>query len=251
MTQTRPASQQSVDVIIPVYNEERDLPKCVATLRTRFSADCPYRWRIVIANNASTDGTLEIAKALKAAHPGEVDYIHLDQKGRGRALKKAWLASDADVRSYMDVDLSTDLAFFLPMIDPLMRGEYHLATGSRLKPGAQVKRGLKREFISRTYNLIVKLMFPRRRFYDAQCGFKAITRHAAETLLPHIVDNKWFFDSEMLLRGEQQGFTIWEVPVKWDDDPDSRVKIVSTATEDLKGLWRVRTTRFEDSVSEI
>ncbi len=151
----------------------------------------------------------------------------------------------------MDVDLSTDLDFFMPMIEPLMRGAYHIATGSRLKRGAQVQRGLKREFISRTYNLIVKSMFPRRRFHDAQCGFKAITREAAEKLLPHIVDNKWFFDSEMLLRAEQLGYTVWEVPVRWTDDPDSRVKIVSTAMEDLKGLWRVRTTRFEDSVSQI
>lgn len=249
MNATQPASMKSVDVIIPVYNEERDLPKCVAKLRARLGADCPYRWRIVVANNASKDGTLEVAKRLKAEHPGEVDFIHLDQKGRGRALKKAWLASDADVRAYMDVDLSTDLDYFLPMIDPLMKGEYHVATGSRLKPGAKVTRGLKREFISRSYNLIVKIMFPSKKFWDAQCGFKAITREAAEKLLPHIVDNAWFFDSEMLLRAEQQGYPIWEVPVKWDDDPDSRVKIVSTATEDLKGLWRVRTTRFEDSHS--
>lgn len=251
MTDTSPASPGSVDVVIPVYNEERDLPKCVATLRTRLSVMCPHRWRIVIANNASTDGTLEIARQLKAAHPGEVDFLHLDQKGRGRALKKAWLASDADVRAYMDVDLSTDLDFFMPMIAPLMRGDYHVGTGSRLKPGAQVKRGFKREFISRSYNLIVKMMFPSRKFWDAQCGFKAITREAAEKLLPHIVDNAWFFDSELLLRSEQQGYPVWEVPVRWADDPDSRVKIVSTATEDLKGLWRVRTTSFESSISRI
>jgi hypothetical protein len=132
----------------------------------------------------------------------------------------------------------------MPMIDPLMRGEYHVATGSRLMPGARVKRQLKREIISRCYNLIVKAMFPARRFYDAQCGFKAISRRAVQDLIPYIVDNAWFFDSELLLRAEQCGYRVWEIPVEWIEDPDTRVKIVSTALEDLKGLWRVRTTKL-------
>ncbi len=244
-------SQVTVDVIIPVYNEERDMPPNVVRLHEYLQTHCPYQWKIVIADNASKDHTLELAQQLKAKYAGKVDYIHLEQKGRGRALKRAWLASNADVRAYMDVDLSTDLSYFMPMIEPLVRGEYDLGTGSRLKPGALVNRGFKREFISRTYNLIVKLMFPSRTFYDAQCGFKAITRRAAEHILPHIVDNKWFFDTEMLLRAEQQGYKVWELPVRWIDDPGTTVKIASTAREDLEGLWRVRWTKFEDSHDEM
>ncbi len=234
----------TVDIVIPVYNEERDLPVSIDKLRAFLKANCAYHWRIVVANNASTDRTLDYARLMKAQYPGEVDYIHLDQKGRGRALKKAWLASDADVVSYMDVDLSTNLTHFMPMIDPLVRGEYHVATGSRLMPGAQVVRQPKREFISRAYNAIVKFMFPTRRFYDAQCGFKAMTRKAVHKLIPHIEDNAWFFDSELLLRAEQCGYRVWEIPVEWVEDLDTRVKIFRTAVEDLKGLWRVRTTRL-------
>jgi glycosyltransferase involved in cell wall biosynthesis len=237
-------STQTLDVIIPVYNEERDLGPSVNKLRGFLKENCPYKWRIVVANNASIDRTLEIARDLKAQYPGEVDYIHLDQKGRGRALKKAWLASDADVVAYMDVDLSTNLSHLMPMVAPLFRGEYHVATGSRLMRGSHVTRQLKREVISRAYNLIVKLMFPRRRFSDAQCGFKALSRKAVKELVPYIEDNRWFFDSELLLRAEQQGYCVWEVPVEWIEDLDTRVKIVSTAIEDLKGLWRVRTTKF-------
>jgi glycosyltransferase involved in cell wall biosynthesis len=241
---TAAPSSKTLDVIIPVYNEERDLGPSVNKLRAFLKANCPYKWRIVVANNASTDRTLDIAKELKAQYPGEVDYIHLDQKGRGRALKKAWLASDADVVSYMDVDLSTNLSHLMPMVDPLFRGEYSIATGSRLMKGSRVTRQFKREVISRAYNLIVKLMFPRRRFSDAQCGFKAMTRTAVKDLIPHIEDNRWFFDSELLLRAEQQGYKVWEVPVEWIEDLDTRVKIISTAKEDLEGLWRVRTTKF-------
>lgn len=234
----------TVDVTIPVYNEERDLAPSVTRLRAFLRENCPYRWRIMIADNASKDRTLEIARALSEQYPDEVTHIHLDAKGRGRALKAAWTASDADIVSYMDVDLSTNLRHFMPLIEPLARGEYHVATGSRLMPGARVTRQLKREIISRAYNLIVKLMFPRRRFSDAQCGFKALTRRAVRDLIPHIVDNNWFFDSELLIRAEQLGYRVWEVPVEWIEDLDSRVRIVPTAIEDLKGLWRVRTTRL-------
>jgi glycosyltransferase involved in cell wall biosynthesis len=235
----------SLDVVIPVYNEERDLAPNITKLRDFLVQSCPYRWRVVIANNASTDRTLEIAQALAVQYPGEVTYIHLEEKGRGRALKRAWLASTADVVCYMDVDLSTNLRHLMPLVEPIFAGRYHIAIGSRLMPGARVTRQLKREVISRAYNLIIKLMFPRRRFSDAQCGFKALSRQAVQDLVPYIQDNHWFFDSELLLRAEQCGYKIWEVPVEWIEDLDSRVKIIPTAIEDLKGLWRVRTTKFK------
>jgi glycosyltransferase involved in cell wall biosynthesis len=238
-------TKKRIDVVIPVYNEERDLGPSITRLCGFLQANCPYQWRIVVADNASKDRTLEIAKELSARYHGEVTCIHLDAKGRGRALKAAWQASDADIVSYMDVDLSTNLRHFMPMVEPLMRGEYHVATGSRLMPGARVKRQFKREVVSRIYNLIVKIMFPSRRFCDAQCGFKAVSRRIVQELIPYIQDNAWFFDSELLLRSEQSGYRVWEVPVEWIEDMDTRVKIVPTAVEDLKGLWRVRTTKLK------
>ena len=228
----------TVDVVIPVYNEERALEPSITTLREFLQQRFPYRWRIVIADNASVDRTLEIAKELSSVHP-DVDYIHLDQKGRGRALRQAWLGSKADVVSYMDVDLSTNLEAFPPLIDGLVKEGYHVAIGSRLKKGAQVQRQLKREIISRCYNLLMKLMFWNR-FSDAQCGFKALTRRAVEELVPIVKDQGWFFDSELLLRAEQKGYEIYEVPVSWIDDLDSRVNIAQTAWGDFKGLIRVR-----------
>lgn len=228
-----------VDVVIPVYNEEEGLKGSIQRLSSYLEGHCPYEWRVVIADNASIDRTPEIGRRLGEASE-RVNYLRLEQKGRGRALRRAWSESEADVLSYMDVDLSTDLDCFLPLVQPLAEGRYHLAIGSRLAPGAQVTRGLKREFISRTYNVMMWAMFPRKGFRDAQCGFKAITRQAARELLPEVKDQAWFFDSELLLKARARGYQVHEVPVHWVDDPDSRVKIASTAWEDVKGMWRVR-----------
>jgi glycosyltransferase involved in cell wall biosynthesis len=228
-----------VDVVIPVYNEEGDLERSVSTLRQFLVDHMEHDWRIVIADNASKDRTLEIAKGLAESHPGEVTYVHLDLKGRGRALRRAWTESDADIVSYMDVDLSTDVGALPALIGSLVDSEYDVAIGSRLMRGAQVRRGLKREIISRTYNLMIRAMF-RNRFSDAQCGFKAVTRRAVRRIVPLIKDQAWFFDTELLLLAERMGYRVFEVPVKWTDDPDTRVKIASTAWEDIKGLFRVR-----------
>jgi glycosyltransferase involved in cell wall biosynthesis len=237
------SDQLRVDVVIPVYNEEGDLERSVHTLRQFLAHRLAYDWRIVVADNASRDATLAIAKELADRYPGQVTYVHLDLKGRGRALRKAWTESDADIVSYMDVDLSTDLSAFPPLIGSLVNSEYDVAIGSRLLSGAQVRRGLKREIISRAYNLMIRAMF-RNRFSDAQCGFKAVTRRAVRDIVPLIKDQAWFFDTELLLLAERMGYKVFEVPVKWTDDPDSRVKIASTAWEDIKGLFRVRFSRI-------
>ncbi len=230
----------SVDVVIPVLNEEQALPGCVATLRSFLGEHLPgHTWRVTIADNGSTDGTLRVAEALAAEHPGQVGYFHLDQRGRGRALRRAWLESECDIVSYMDVDLSTGLEAFPIMVRAIAEEGYHVATGSRLLRGGQIQRSIKREFISRTYNLMVKAVFWTR-FSDAQCGFKALSRQAAQVLVPAVVNNHWFFDTELLIIAEKRGFRVKDIPVRWSEDPDTRVKIASTALEDLRGLARLR-----------
>ena len=233
-----------VDTVIPVYNEEKALPGSIQQLDAFLSAECRHDWRIIIADNASVDGTPEVGRALALQYP-RVRYERLERKGRGLALRTAWLASDADILSYMDVDLSTNLSAYLPLIERIASGGFQVAIGSRLRRGARVRRQWKREIISRGYNLLIKLLFPTRRFSDAQCGFKAISRVAARKLIPIVENNHWFFDSELLLRAEQHGYGIFEVPVDWVEDLDTRVKIASTAWEDVKGLLRVRFTPKE------
>ncbi|MEU6411303.1 bifunctional glycosyltransferase family 2/GtrA family protein [Microbispora sp. NPDC046933] len=226
-----------VEVVVPVYNEERVLAASVGRLHAYLSGDFPYGFRVTIADNASTDGTWTIAQRLARELPG-VRAVHLDQKGRGRALRRVWESSDADVVGYMDVDLSTDLDAFLPLVAPLMTGHSDLAIGTRLSPWSNVVRGPKREIISRSYNLLLRSLMGAR-FSDAQCGFKAARTEVVQALLPAVQDEAWFFDTELLLLAEQHGLRIHEVPVDWVDDPDSRVDIVRTAVDDLKGMWRV------------
>lgn len=226
-----------VDVIIPVYNEEQDLAASVLRLDSFLARTFPYDYRVVVVDNASTDQTYEIAQRLATRH-AKVRAVHLDAKGRGRALRQVWLASDADVVAYMDVDLSTDLKALLPLVAPLLSGHSDLAIGSRLTRGSRVVRGPKREFISRSYNLILKTILGAS-FSDAQCGFKAMRRDVADQLLPLVEDNNWFFDTELLVLAQRAGLRIHEVPVDWVDDPGTTVNIVATATEDLKGVWRL------------
>lgn len=231
------AATPVLDVVIPVYNEEKDLRPCVLRLHEHLTRTFPYGFRITVADNASTDATPHVAARLAEEIP-EVTGVRLEQKGRGRALRTVWSASEAPVLAYMDVDLSTDLNALLPLVAPLISGHSDLAIGSRLTRASRVVRGPKREFISRMYNLILRGSL-HARFSDAQCGFKAIRRDVAQVLLPLVEDTGWFFDTEMLVLAERAGLRIHEVPVDWVDDPDSTVHIVRTALDDLKGVWRV------------
>ncbi len=234
------AVKVSLDVVLPVLNEERGLADSVGTLEAFLSRNMEaYAWRIVIADNGSTDATPDVCRDLSAEND-RVDFVRLEQRGRGRALQLAWTQSQADVVAYMDLDLSTDLVALPLLVDAIASEGYEIAIGSRLKRGAQViGRSPKREVISRCYSLIFRTMFLTG-FQDAQCGFKAVSRRAVADVVPLVEDTGWFFDTELLVLAEKNGYRVKEVPVKWNDDPDSRVKIVSTAVEDLKGLFCLR-----------
>ena len=227
----------TVDLVIPVYNEERALPRSIQKLTGFLKANLVNPWQVIIADNASTDNTRAVAERLCQEHRG-VSYLYLPQKGRGRALRAAWLESNADIVSYMDADLSTDLAHFPQLVEALESG-YHIAIGSRLSKGSRVTRSFRREAISRSYNLLIKGLFFTS-FEDAQCGFKALTRQTARAIVPQIKNNNWFFDTELLLIAAKRGYRIKSIPVKWDDDPNSTVNVLRTATEDIKGLLRLR-----------
>ncbi|MEA2431314.1 MAG: hypothetical protein QOI19_1787 [Thermoleophilaceae bacterium] len=235
-----------VEIVVPVYNEEHVLRHSIRRLHDFLSNGFPLTWRIVIADNASTDGTLAAARRLAHELP-RVQVLHLQAKGRGRALRAAWSATDAEVACYMDVDLSTDLRALLPLVAPLLSGHSQVAIGTRLGRGARVERGAKREVISRSYNRLLRTVL-HARFSDAQCGFKAARADALRELLPEIRDEAWFFDTELLVLAPRHGMRVHEVPVDWVDDPDSRVAIVPTAIEDLRGVARLfaasRVVRF-------
>ncbi|MFF2997977.1 glycosyltransferase [Streptomyces sp. NPDC057950] len=226
-----------LDVVVPVFNEERHLEPSVRRLHTHLRETFPYPFRITVADNASTDATPRIAARLAAELP-EAEWIRLAEKGRGRALRVAWSRSRAPVLAYLDVDLSTELTALLPLVAPLISGHSDMAIGTRLARGSRVVRGPKREIISRCYNALLRSTLAVG-FSDAQCGFKAVRRDVAERLLPLVRDSEWFFDTELLVIAERAGMRIHEVPVDWVDDPDSRVDLIPTAVADLRGVARI------------
>ena len=233
-----------VDVVIPVYNEEAELGKNITKLYNFLDKNSKYKYNIIIANNASTDNTLNIAKKLSKKLPN-VSYIHLDKKGRGRALRKTCIESEADILSYMDIDLSTNLNHFIDIVEAIAKYNYDLGIGSRLAKGAVVKRSLKRQILSVGYNILLKILFMPT-FTDAQCGFKAIRREVAKKLIPMTKDKNWFFDTEILLLAERYNYKIFEVPVIWVERKDSKVKIFKTISEYLVSMARMRIKFWRD-----
>ncbi|KKS22956.1 MAG: Glycosyl transferase [Candidatus Roizmanbacteria bacterium GW2011_GWC2_41_7] len=232
----------SVEITMPVYNEEAEIQEHIIKLyeycKTNLKA---YKWHITIADNASTDRTPNIGEKLSKKN-AEIDLLKLTQKGRGRAVKTAWQNSRADICCYMDIDLSTDLRHLPSLVDAIVAGN-DIAIGTRLaKKSIVIDRTLKREIISRSYNLMVKLLFLTK-FSDAQCGFKAVSKQVVENLIPHIIDNEWFMDSELLIVGEKLGYAMHEVPVTWHDSPGSTVRVLPTAMGDMHGLLRLFVSR--------
>ncbi|WP_327585681.1 glycosyltransferase [Nonomuraea sp. NBC_00507] len=227
----------SVDIVIPVLNEERALPGCVRTLAAFLDDRFPLPWRITIMDNGSTDATWPLAAALA----GEFDQVHarrIDVRGRGAALRAAWRDSPADIVAYMDVDLSTDLDALFPLVAAVASGHSEIAIGTRLAHSARTRRSLRREVVSRSYNALLRYGFGAG-FSDAQCGFKAARTDVVRPLMDKVEDNGWFFDTELLLLAEHNGLRVHEVPVDWIEDMDSRVRVARTAADDLKGLARL------------
>jgi glycosyltransferase involved in cell wall biosynthesis len=244
-----PAVPAVVDLVVPTYNEARIIEASLAALDAHIAGEDGYRWRIVVVDNGSTDGTAAVAERV-AGELGSITVVRLPRKGRGGALRAAWSSSDADVVAYMDADLSTDLAALGPLVDAVVVQGADVAIGSRLVPGAQLVRRTGRDVLSRVYNLLLRGVL-QARFRDAQCGFKALSVSAARSLLPLVEDDGWFFDTELLVAAQRSGLTIVELPVHWTDDTDSRVEVLPTVLSDLRGVWRVwwhrpRVARRED-----
>ena len=227
-----------VDLVIPVYNEAHVLETSVRRLSEAMDGQVGFPWRIVVVDNGSVDGTREIGERL-AQDLDRLLFLHLEQKGRGRALMKAWTETDADFSVYTDVDLSTDLKAVFVAADLLSQGA-DVVTGSRVNPESQVTRSLKREVLSRGYIRCIRWIMGTKGFDDAQCGFKGVRLKSVRPLLPLIQDRNWFFDTELLVLAEYAGLAVCTFPITWTEDPDSRVNIPKTIWEDLKGLARLR-----------
>lgn len=233
----------TVEITVPVYNEEKELEKHIDILNEFCLKNLKaYDWHITIADNASTDNTPLIASAIERDNP-KISHFRLEQKGRGRAVKRVWVESGSNLCVYMDLDLSTDL-IHLPKLLWVLQNGYDVAIGSRLARGARVEgRTFLRELTSRVLNFFFIQFFFHTHFTDAQCGFKGVTRRIVENIIPKVKDNEWFFDGELLIIAEKSGYKIYEEPVHWVDNPGSTVRLISTIWGDIMSMKRLFLTR--------
>ncbi|MDD1729149.1 MAG: glycosyltransferase family 2 protein [Methanospirillum sp.] len=232
-------SKSFISVVIPVYNDisalKKAIPQTLQLMEQNYSG-----FEIIIAEDASTDGSAECAASWQE-RDSRIVHLHRDQRlGRGSALSTAAMRAKGDIFCYFDVDLATDMAY-LPQIINVVDEGADIATGSRLLSDSDITRSLNREIKSRGYNWLVRFIL-RSRLNDHQCGFKAFRRNKLLALLPEICDTHWFWDTEVLVRAQRKGFQIAEIPVLWREGPGTTVKsqdIWKMGRSILNLWWRI------------
>jgi len=223
--------------ILPVYNEQDCVGKNSLLLCDFLEEKIQGDWTIRIVDNASTDNTLKMAQDA-SRECKKITVLHLDEKGKGRAIKNAMKDLSYDVYAFLDIDMSTDMNHIPELLRWIDEG-YDVVIGSRLLPGSNTKRSFRREILSRGYNILTRLLLglPVR---DTHCGFKALTRSVVEDVVPKVEDNEFFFDTELLARANKTGYKIKEMPVSWIEDADSKVNVKRTVINYLKNLVKLR-----------
>ena len=238
----------NLHVVLPCLNEERALPSTLGRLCNFLEEQQGWNWEVTVVDNGSTDGTSNVTRSF-ALNENRVSLMRLEERGRGRALCAAWLNSTADIQSYMDVDLSTDLNALPKLVQSVATSSADIAVASRNAPGAAVQgRSAMRSLTSRGLSFLIRAVFWRFSISDTQCGCKVLSRSAAHALLPQTRNQGWFFDTEMLLLAHAANLRVQEFGVVWRDDRDSRVKVLATITEMLLGLGRMRLALWGESL---
>ncbi len=220
-----------LEICLPVKDEEKilatNLQKIIDYCE---SANFTFDWKIIGLSNGSTDRTVEILNVLKQNNPKRIDYIELLLPGKGRALKKYWQMSGADILVSLDIDLSVSPEQLPALINPLINNEADIVIGSRFLVGSRIKRSKFRGQISKIFNWLSRFMFAHK-ISDLQCGFKAVKSDVYQKISPYLRNNYFYFDSELLVIGLRFSYRLKEVPVDWAENRFqvrvSKIKIVS------------------------
>ncbi|MDG5775839.1 flippase-like domain-containing protein [Haloarculaceae archaeon H-GB2-1] len=220
------SSPVEVSVVLPAYNEENTIERTVeVTLDTLASFLPAGTFEVIVAEDGCDDRTPDIADRL-ADEDDRVRHIHSDERlGRGGALGYAFRRASGDTLVYFDTDLATDMRHLEELVESVRSGEYDVATGSRWLPENRADRPAKRGVPSYGFNTLVRL-FLRSDVQDHQCGFKAFDRAALMDLLDDVEDDHWFWDTELLVRAQREGYRVKEFSVDWTPKGDSKVDVV-------------------------
>ena len=222
-----------INIILPVYNEELVLEKNISILKDYLAYNLSsYNWQIIIVDNNSQDQTAQISQEL--AKQEKIKYFFIPQKGRGLALRRAFLENLGDYYIYMDTDLATELSALPDLIKYLAEEKYDLVTGSRFLPQSKITRSLLREIISHGYIFMAKIILSTK-LSDLQCGFKGLNQAIVRNIIPQTKDNEWFFDTEMMILAERNGYKIKEIPITWVETRNTNRK---SKVELIKSIWQ-------------
>ena len=232
-------------VTVPAYNESKNLRKCVEFL-LKETLPLKEDFCIVIAEDGSTDGTDVVAKCLEGAN-SKVIHFHSAQKlGRGLALKRAWNKVDGDIYVFIDADLATNMKYYPQLINSIREGN-DLATGSRYIKGAKVNRPFLRDFTSRFYNKLIRMMY-KDKVFDHQIGFKAFSKRLIKDELNNCRSNGWFWDTEIIVRSIHKNYKVVEFPVEWKEKQrknTSLKRLISDVIIHGTGLIRLKGSLYE------
>jgi glycosyltransferase involved in cell wall biosynthesis len=229
------------EIVVPVYNEERQLKQSIMILYDFLNEKYPSsQWRVTIANNGSRDCTKEIALELTKKYEN-IKYFNLDEKGFGKAVKSVWRGSSYSILGFIDLDLATDLKHLPEAIDTFQDRDVDIVVGSRLLPESVVEnRTLLREITSRVFNFILK-KYLRVNYSDGMCGFKFIKKESYAKLSEFGVQNDgWFFSTELLIIADFLNLKMYELPIHWVDNEDSKVQLIDLVKKYLIEMRRVK-----------
>jgi len=240
-----------VDIVIPLYNEEKILEKSVSTL-TDFlhKSDFPYEYVITLADNASTDNSWSICSELSKKYEN-VRCLKLENKGKGLAIRTAWSKSDADILAFMDIDLSSDLNYLVPLVSPIAEGKSDMTIGNRLGPKSKVfSDKLVRRIASKVFNQSVRSILGSP-FLDHQCGFKAIKKEKFKVILPFLNENEFFFDTEVIIASLAHGLRVNSVDIIWRDNSDSKVSLFGDSIKMFIGILRLKQRLVKQKLTSV
>ncbi|MDD3406868.1 MAG: glycosyltransferase [Methanomicrobium sp.] len=233
-------NEPGLSVVLPVFNDRKSLQKAIPESLAALEKITDL-FELIIAEDNSTDGSRELVCEWEKRDE-RVKLIHSDERqGRGRALNRAFSEARGDIVCYYDVDLATGMEHLKELIDSIRNGA-DIATGSRLMPDSNIVRTADREIASRGYNFLVRLIL-RSRLHDHQCGFKAFNKKRLMDLIPFVSAKHWFWDTEVLVRGQRAGYSIYEFPVRWQTGQGTTVRlgdVFSMGSDILKLWWQLR-----------
>ncbi len=215
--------EEQVSIIIPIYNGEAHVQNALSQLKEKMGG---RNYEIIIAEDGSTDRTLEILARLAPEFPQMRILSSKNRLGRGKSLSDAIVASKGEISLYMDVDAATEISEIFKALEEIRDAD--IVTGSRLLLGSHVSRSFTRELFSRGYNLLIRFLF-NSKLHDHQCGFKAFRKSSILPILPLIKDRHWFWDTELLVLAQRKGLRVKEIPVEWKEGSDSTVRVFQDA----------------------